>query len=100
MLVSTRAATLVEILARPSSRLGLRGTSPALSPPLPGGRLVEQPEPFVRPQNAAHRAGWNDPDHVARRRPLDLVAGLDVVGARNRLGERHLQLAGDLCHVL
>ncbi len=68
------------------------GTAEAL------GRLIEQPEPG---RDVRGRGGCrDDPYCVARRHPLDFVAGLKAVLLVDGLGDGHLILGSDLGHIL
>src|SRR3990172_3535982 len=99
MLVSTSAATAVEILAPPSALArGSTSTLGPLAPPLALLGAVEESKALLdaRPERAAARG-----DHANRipsGLPVDLVAGLDPVAVCQRPGDRHLELAGDLRH--
>src|SRR5262245_39566894 len=64
------------------------------------GRLVEQSgsrRPCVR---AWPLPGRDNSNRVARRDPEDVVARLDAILPRERLGERDLELARHFGHVL
>jgi hypothetical protein len=96
-----RDATVVEILAAPPSirraSTSLHGALP-LSLPLRGA--VEQFETPTPVQGSIALDKGNDPDRIPRGQPLDLVTGLDAIALGDRLGDRHLQLAGYPWHVL
>src|SRR5262249_28184816 len=98
MLVSTRAATIVELVARPAAiRRTPRGGC-CLAIAVTRGRAIEEQEP--RRRIAAARAGPHErhPDAVGAGRPFELIARLDVESLGNGLGHCDLKLAGDLDH--
>src|SRR5881409_1043345 len=95
MFVSTRPATVVELLARPSAIL--RGLPlPAAPPHAPGG-LVEEFHAILGRKRAAASDGLDSND-VAGRLPFDLIARPDAESVRDRPGHRHLELARNLGH--
>src|SRR5690348_14578492 len=103
MLVSTRLATRVEILAFPVTlrRRVLRENHVLFALALPCSRLIEQPQPFFEAQQRARALTWKDhADAVAGGHELDLVARGNAVLIGDVLRDRDLQLARDFGHVL
>jgi hypothetical protein len=86
--VSTRAATIVEVLADPASILDF-GKDPApLSFTLPLEHSFEHLHAFSRYADGLARG--HDADHVASGLELDLSSGLDPVAIGDDLGYRDL----------
>src|SRR5437660_3044133 len=101
MFVSTSAATAIQVFAIPAPRPADGRPAPtALPAPLALGRFVELPQPVPQVEDRRPVVRGLDPDRVPGRRPGDLVAGPDPVPLRDRLGQRHLELARDPGHVL
>ena len=86
-LVSTRAATTVQILSSPASilieafRLGCCGSSA-----LTFGSLVEQSKFAALVVGVDRLSGRNHPDDFAGRHPLNIVARMDAVLLGDHLG--------------
>jgi hypothetical protein len=102
MLVSTRAATFVEVLSSPTPSARPHGRTRLLTyrrtPAVAFGRLVEQTELrfsiFGR-----HSLAWrNDANHFAGGYPVDLITGADAVPFRDLLGHSDLVFRCDLAH--
>src|ERR1700682_5580997 len=97
MFVSTRAATLVEILPGPDSVL--RRFAPPPTSADPAICLVEELQSLFDRQWLALPGGV-DPDGIAGCLEFNLVPGSDAVPLGNRLGHGHLELARHLGHIL
>src|SRR5688572_21319017 len=103
MLVSIRRITVVQLLTRPAppGRAVARCERHLLLPRfLPSHVLIEHPQRFLAAdgERRCARAFWHEADALAGSLELDLVAGLDAVLLGEPLGERQLELAGDLGH--
>src|ERR1700676_3129589 len=100
MFVSTSAVTLVELLARPATIAARRGMPGIARLPLglPACGGIEDPEPLLSVESCRCHPRRHDPDDVPGRLPKDLVTGPDGELIGNGLGQRDLQLAGDLRH--
>jgi hypothetical protein len=46
------------------------------------------------------RGGGDDSNNFSSDFPLDAITGLDVETLRNSFGDRYLELAGNLAHIL
>lgn len=86
--MSTRAATIVEVLPAPAPILGRLTWNPSrLAPELALGSAVEDLQPFVDAQAAVTRRPVRDqPNGVAGGHPVDLVACLDAIPIGDFLG--------------
>src|SRR6185312_1550876 len=101
MLVSTRAATSIEILPPPAPlRHPAHGGSARIPNPLSLRGLIEQAEPLFETKAWRWRTWGNDSDDLSRRLPVDLVSRRDTIAFRHHFGDRDLELARDLRHVL
>src|SRR5260370_2791032 len=98
MLVSTSAATGIEILAPPaavpSRAAQMRSCLTAL---LALSRTLKQTQPRFEIQGGNLPAGRNDADHLTSGDPFDLVARTDPELLAKSLGQRHLAFAGYPC---
>lgn len=84
--LSTRAATLVEVLSSPTSFARLRCRPRRWTPPVTFRCPVEQSEPGFSILGSLLSGRWNDANHLARGYPLDVVAGTDTVRSAILLG--------------
>src|ERR1700724_2071214 len=93
---------MVELLARPATISARRWMPviPRLPLGLPPRGGIENPEPLLAVESGRRDAWRHHPDHVPGRLPEDLVTGPDGELIGNGLGQRDLQLAGDLRHGL
>src|ERR1022692_3665874 len=98
MLVSTRAATSVEILSSPSAvaRLRCGACQPALA--VAFGRLVEPTELRLSTLGRRLFAWRNYANRLTGRRPVDIVARTDMILIRDLPGHSDLVLGCDLSH--
>src|SRR5437867_10798437 len=92
-LVSTSAATIVEIFAFPAAVVRLRLFALSALPLFLtlDGRPEHPQAQLDRGRIILTGALRRDPDRIPRRLPLDLVARLDSVLFRKLLGDRDLQ---------
>jgi len=98
--MSTSAATLVQLLASPTSTLIRHAMrSMRLAVLLPYRGLIKPFETFFH--GRARRAwpiGQLDTYRIARLDPLQIIARLNAKTVRNRLGDRYLQFGCDFTH--
>src|SRR6185295_1209215 len=99
MLVSMRAATLVEILSLPPPASSLLLIQTARSP-VPRSSLVEHAQPRFRVRRLRMGARWYDVNDLARLDPCNFIAGLKTVLFGNYSGYSDLVFRCDLCHFL
>jgi len=98
--VSTRATTIVEILAGPTAVAvyDSRPGSPRFAFGLAPQRRLEVPQPLLA-VGGGWRCAWHqDTDDVPSRLPLNLVTGPDSVPVCKGLGQSDLELARDFGH--
>src|SRR5450755_3812766 len=111
MFVSTRKATLVNILADPSPPAAWRTWDAGLRRRLfragrrltlagPSRRLIEQLQaPFDRCRLGRLRhSPLDDTDGVASGQPIEIVSGADFILVGDRLGKSELKFAGNSGH--
>jgi hypothetical protein len=91
--------TVIKLFTGPPAvgRLFLFST-PGFSPPLALRGFVKQAETSLEVELGDSGRGGNDTDRLPRRNPFDLIAGVDPILFGNRLGERHLEFAGNFGH--
>src|ERR1700693_3495021 len=95
MFVSTRPATIEELLPSPTA-ISWRLPSPPLPPHAPSS-LIEGLHAFLNGERVPVSDRFDSND-VAGRLELDFIAGPDAESIRDRLGHRYLELARDLGH--
>src|SRR5580765_8245166 len=99
MLVSMRAATLVEILSLPPPASS-RPLFQIARSPVPRSSLVEHAQPRFRVRRFRMCAGWNDVNDFAGLDPCNFIAGLKTVLFGDDSGYRDLEFRCDFCHFL
>src|SRR5437868_12184933 len=98
MLVSTSAATRVEVLSFPSAVLRRRQRARPFASSLALASPVELPEPVLWRQDVFLHTRRDDRDRFTRRNELDFIAHLDVVSIDEALWQGDLEFAGDSGH--
>src|SRR5207302_4350255 len=98
MLVSTSAATRVEVLSFPSAVLRPRQRARPLASSLALTSLVELPEAVLWHQYLFFCTRWHNRDRFTRRNELHFIAHLDVVSIDEALWQGDLEFAGDSGH--
>src|SRR5579883_2162550 len=99
MLVSTRAATAVELFPLPTSILRRAALlRAALARFLAPGGLIEMAKTLLRGQHGRLRPGRDDRDRFSRSEDFDLITDADAVGVDQPFGQGDLEFAGYAGH--
>jgi len=98
MLVSTSAATVVELLSGPTT-VGLCGEFLPLETCFhPLRRFIKKPQPLLRRQSGTSAIRGRNTDGIAGGDQFDFIAHADTESIDEALGQRNLKFSGHAGH--